>query len=71
VDSILDYLLERSYGSAVRLLDARGLLGADDQEARAMLLKASRRAADPIPAGRPKPFSPPDAPRPRREDGPA
>jgi hypothetical protein len=71
VDNVLDYLVSRAYGSPDRLLDARDLLGAQDQGARALLLRASRRAADPIPAGRPKPFSPPDAPRPRREDGPA
>jgi hypothetical protein len=64
VDAVLDYLVERSYGSAERLLDARDLLGEPDAEARALLLRASRRAADPIPPGPPKPFSPPDAPRP-------
>ena len=64
VDSVLDYLVSRSYGSAERLLDARDLLGEQDQGARALLMRASRRAADPIPAGPPKPFSAPDAPRP-------
>jgi hypothetical protein len=62
VDSVLDYLVSRSYGSADRLLSARDLLGANDHGARALLLRASRRAADPIPAGPPKPFSAPDAP---------
>jgi hypothetical protein len=49
---VLDYLVERSFGSADRLLDARDLLGEPDLEARALLLRASRRAADPIPSGR-------------------
>lgn len=71
VDSVLDYLVERSYGSAARLLDAMDLLGAEGQGARALLNRASRRAADPIPPGLPKPFAPPDAPRPGRLDGPA
>jgi len=70
-DSVIDYLVERSFGSADRILDARDLLGEPDLEARALLLMASRRAADPIPPGPPKPFAAPDAPRPRREDGPA
>ena len=46
-----------------RLLDARDLLGARDQSARALLLMASRRAADPQPPQPPGPFSPPDARR--------
>jgi hypothetical protein len=71
VDSAIDYLIDRAYKSPDRLLDARDLLGAQDQGTRALLLRASRRAADPIPPGPPKPFSPSDAPRPRREDRPA
>jgi len=63
VDAILDYLVERSYGSADRLLDARDLLGEQDQGARALLLRASRRAADPQPPQPPQPFAPPDASR--------
>jgi hypothetical protein len=63
VDNVLDYLVSRAYGSPDRLLDARDLLGAQDQGARALLLRASRRAADPQPAAPPRPFSPPDAPR--------
>jgi hypothetical protein len=64
VDNVLDYLVSRAYGSPDRLLDARDLLGAQDQGARALLLRASRRAADPIPPAPPKPFAPPDAPTP-------
>ena len=70
-DTSLNYLVERAYGSHERILDAMELLGADDLPARALLNRASRRAADPIPAGQPKPFGPPDAPRPRPVDGPA
>jgi hypothetical protein len=51
VDSILDYLIKRAYGSPERLLDARDRLGEPDAEARALLLRASRRAWDPNPAG--------------------
>ena len=65
VDAVLDYLVERAYGSAGRLLDARDLLGEPDQGARALLLRASRRAADPVPAALRRPFAAPDAPRPR------
>jgi hypothetical protein len=64
VDNVFDYLVSRAYGSPDRLLDARDLLGQQDQGARALLLRASRRAADPQPAAHPRPFSPPDAPRP-------
>jgi hypothetical protein len=71
VDAVLDYLVGRAYGSPERILDAMELVGAEDLPARALLNRASRRAADPIPAEPPKPFSPPDAPRPRRVDGPA
>jgi hypothetical protein len=63
VDSVLDYLVDRSYGSPDRLLDARDLLGAQDAGARALLNRAARRAADPQPAAHPRAFSPPDAPR--------
>ena len=63
VDNVLDYLVDRSFGSPDRLLDARDLLGAQDQAARALLLRASRRATDPQPPKPPRPFSPPDAPR--------
>ena len=63
VDAVLDYLVDRAYGSPDRLLDARDLLGEQDAGARALLLRASRRAADPPPAAHPRPFSPPDAPR--------
>jgi hypothetical protein len=64
VESVLDYLVSRAYGSPDRLLDARDLLGQPDAEARALLLRASRRAMDPIPAQPPKPFTLPDAPKP-------
>jgi hypothetical protein len=60
VDAVLDYLVERSFGSPERLLDARDLLGEPDMPARALLLRAPRRAADPIPPAPPKPFAPPD-----------
>jgi hypothetical protein len=63
-DSVLDYLVSRSYGSPDRLLDAMDLLGQQDAGARALLNPAARRAADPQPAGHPRPFSPPDAPTP-------
>ena len=56
-DSVLDYLVSRAYGSPDRLLDARDLLGQQDAEARALLL----RAADPVPPQPPRPFAPPDA----------
>ncbi len=63
VDAVLDYLVSRAYGSADRLLDARDLLGEQDHGARALLLRASRRAADPVPPEPPRPFAAPDAPR--------
>ena len=63
VDAVLNYLVGRAYGSPDRLLDARDLLRQQDAGARALLLRASRRAADPQPAAHPRPFSPPDAPR--------
>ena len=63
VDTSLDYLVERAYGSPERILDAMELLGSEDLPARAPLNRASRRAADPIPPRPPKPFAPPDAPR--------
>jgi hypothetical protein len=62
-DAIVSYLVERSFGSEARLLEARDLLGEQDQGARALLLRAGRHAAYPVPPGPPKPFSPPDAPR--------
>jgi hypothetical protein len=64
VDSVLDYLVSRAYGSADRLLDAMELLGEQAAGARALLNRAARRAADPQPAAPPRPFSAPDAPRP-------
>jgi hypothetical protein len=64
VDAVLDYLIERAYQSPERLVDARDLLGEEDLSARALLIRASRRPADPIPPGPPRPFSPPDAPIP-------
>jgi hypothetical protein len=64
VDNVLDYLVDRAFRSPDRLLDARDLLGEQDQGARALLLRASRRAADPVAPQPPRPFSPPDAPRP-------
>jgi hypothetical protein len=64
VDSVLDYLVSRAYGSPDRLLDVRDLLGQQDAGARALLLRASRRAADPVPPEPPRPFSPPAAPIP-------
>jgi hypothetical protein len=64
-DAAIDRLVDRAFGSPERLLDARELLGdEEDQGARALLLRASRRAADPQPPAPPKPFAPPDAPRP-------
>ena len=63
VDPPLDYLVGRAYGSPDRLLDARDLLGEPDAGARALLLRASRRTADPQPPWPPRPFAPPDAPR--------
>ena len=62
VDSAIDYLIDRAYKSPDRLLDARDLLGEPDLDARALLLRASRRAADPIPPGPRKPFQAPDVP---------
>jgi hypothetical protein len=63
-DSVIDYLVDRSFGSPDRLRDAAELLDEDeDQAARALLNRAVRRAADPPPPAPPKPFSPPDAPR--------
>jgi len=60
-------LIDRAHGSPERLRDAAALLGNDDREALALLTRAHRLAqypvADPAP---PKPFSPPDAPGPRR-----
>jgi hypothetical protein len=64
VDSVLDYFVSRAYGSADRPLDARDQLGEQDQGARALLLRASRRAGDPQPPEPPRPFTAPDAPRP-------
>jgi hypothetical protein len=61
VDSVLDYLVSRAHGSADRLLDARDLLREQDHGARALLLRASRRAADPVPPEPPRPFWAPDA----------
>jgi hypothetical protein len=51
VDACLDYLVERAYGDPERLLDAMDMLGAEDLPARALLNRAARRAADPIPGG--------------------
>jgi hypothetical protein len=62
-DATLDYLVSRAWGSSDRLLDARDQLGQQDAEARALLLRASRRAADPVPPQPPRPFASPDAPR--------
>jgi hypothetical protein len=42
VDNVLDYLVSRAYGSPDRLLDARDLLGQQDQGARALLLREPR-----------------------------
>jgi len=66
VDAVLDYLVSRSYSNPQRLLEAHAPLGEEDQgaRARALLLRASRRAADPQPSAPPRPFSPPDAPPP-------
>jgi hypothetical protein len=63
VDATLDYLVSGAYGSSDRLTDARDLLGQQDIEARALLNRAARRAADPQPATHPRPFFPPDTPR--------
>ena len=48
VDSVLDYLVSRAYGDPERLLDAMDLLGQQDADARALLTRAARRAADPL-----------------------
>jgi hypothetical protein len=64
VDGAINYFVRRSFGSASRLLDARDRLGEPDAEARALLLRASRRADDPTPPAPTKPFSPPNAPGP-------
>ena len=63
VDAVLDYLVERAYGSPERILDAMELLDTEDLPARALLNRASRRAADPQPAAPPRPFAPPDTTR--------
>ena len=64
LDSVINYLVSRAYGSPDRLLDARDRLGQPDAEARALLFRASRTAADPQPPAPPRLFSAPDAPRP-------
>lgn len=62
-ETVIDYLVSRAYGSPDRLLDARDRLGEPDSEARALLLRASRRAADPVPEPLPQPLKPLDAGR--------
>jgi hypothetical protein len=62
VDAALDGLVRESFGSPERLRDAAELLGEDDGEARALLVRAVRRAADPPPQP-PRPYAPPDASR--------
>ena len=64
VDAVLDDLVDRALKSRDRLLDARDLRGQQDAEARALLLRASRRAADPQPPQPPRPFGAPDVPGP-------
>lgn len=64
VDAVLDYVVSRAYGDPERLLDAIELLGEPDLEARALLNRAARRAADPQPPAPPRPFAPPNARRP-------
>jgi hypothetical protein len=62
VDSVLDYLVSRAYGDPERLLDAMDLLGQQDADARALLTRAARRAADPLGPAAPPPsvaFLPP------------
>lgn len=60
VEASIDYLVDRAYRSPDRLLDARDRLGQEDLEARALLLRASRPAADPLPPAPPRPYQPPD-----------
>jgi hypothetical protein len=64
-DAAIDRLIDKAFGSPERLRDAAGLLGGEDQEALALLARAQRLATYPVQDPRPpKPFSPPDAPRP-------
>jgi hypothetical protein len=64
VEASLDYLVSRAFGDPQRLLDAMDLLDPQDAEARGLLDGTARRAADPRPPELPRPFSPPEAPRP-------
>jgi hypothetical protein len=64
-DASVGRLIDRAYGSPERLRGAAALLGEEDQEALALLTRAQRLAAFPVQdPSPPKPFSPPDAPRP-------
>jgi len=78
VDAAIDRLVGTAYGSPDwlrdRLRDAADLLGPEDaaddvegQGARALLRRAVRRAADPIPPAPPKPFLPAGCASPRLE----
>jgi hypothetical protein len=62
-DIAIDRLIDRAFGSPDRLRDAAELLGDEHREARALLVRATRLAADPQPPAPPRPFAPPDAPR--------
>jgi hypothetical protein len=58
-------LIDKAHGSPERLRDAAALLGEEDQEALALLTRAHRLAQFPVQdPSPPKPFSPPNAPRP-------
>jgi hypothetical protein len=63
VDAALDGLVREAFGSPERLRDAAELLGEDDGEARALLARAVRRAADPSLPAAPRPSPAPDASR--------
>ena len=60
----IDRLIDMAYGSPERLWDAAGLLGEGEQEPLALLTRAQLLVHYPVAPALPKPFSPPDAPRP-------
>jgi hypothetical protein len=68
-DGAVDGLVSKSLGSPERLRDAVELLGEDDSEARALLVRAVRRAEDPQPPQAPPPMARPDASRFGRPEG--
>lgn len=64
-DGAVDRLISKADGVPERLRDAAALLGEEDQEALALLTRAHRLAQFPVQdPSPPKPFSPPNAPRP-------